>query len=434
MKHRSSITLLALACCALAPAAATAQWRPLGLAGREVNRLREHGGSLYACTSTGLFRLSSDSPDTIWNQAGFAGQEVFGLAGLGPQTLLAARRLTGPTDTVSLFRSVDSGASWQPFQNGFGAGGSRQAFRLLAPAATPGTAFAGNSRIEKTTDGGLTWRVVAQAQVLNALEAAPANPQVLWAGGETVIFQPHVIKSVDGGETWKPFALFAGGDNAVDAIAGHPTDAEIVYLGMEGRVMKSENGGTTWSTVTSPDPSMYTFGLAIRPFLPLKLYAAGASFTPDPRGVVFHQSLDGGFTWQAIAYPAAAGFGANHLLLHTGAIEETVYVATGNGVYRHTQGTVDVPASAHAPRITLRGHPNPFARIAVIELSLPRTGRVAMRVVDPSGRTVAVLLDTVLEAGLHRIRWDARGVRSGVYFCRLEAGAEKRSLKLLRLE
>jgi hypothetical protein len=38
-------------------------------------------------------------------------------------------------------------------------------------------------------------------------------------------------------------SVFAGGDNAVDAIAAHPTDPDVVYLGMEGRVMKSEDGG-----------------------------------------------------------------------------------------------------------------------------------------------------------------------------------------------
>lgn len=434
MTRGTTISLLALACWALilAPPAA-AQWRPLGLGGHEVSRLREHRGFLYACTPAGLFRLASDSPDTVWSPVGFAGQEVRDLAGLDPQTLLAAKALTSPTDTVSLFRSVDGGTSWQPFQNGFGAGGNRQAFRLLAPAATPGTVFAGNSRIEKSTDGGLSWLVVAQASALNALEVSPASPQVLWAGGETVIFWPYVLKSVDGGESWKKYEPFAGGDNAVDAIAGHPTDPAAVYLGMEGRVMKSEDGGATWSTLTSPDPTIYTFGLTIRPFLPLKIYAAGASFVPDPRGVVFHQSLDGGLTWQAIAYPAAAGFGVGHLLLRTGAIEETLYVATWNGVYRHTQGTVAATAQGPAPGIALRCRPNPFSRIAVIELALPRTGRVSVRIVDPSGRTVAVLMDAVVQAGLHRARWDARGLRSGVYFCRLQAGAETRSLKVLRL-
>ena len=90
--------------------------------------------------------------------------------------------------------------------------------------------------------------------------------------------------------------------------------------------------------------------MAIRPFLPLKVFAAGASFTPDPRGVVFHQSLDGGQSWQATSYAMDAGLGVRHLMLATGGVEETLYVATYNGVYRHTQSTVGASFRGMGPQ------------------------------------------------------------------------------------
>ena len=413
---------------------AGAEWQPLGLTARPVNRLRAHGDFLYACATDGLHRLSFGAQDTSWTLVGFGGQSVLDLTGLNAQTLLAAKALTGdPADTVSIFRSTDGGASWQPFQNGFGAGttSGRQARHLLTLDAS--VLLAASGRIEKSVNGGISWRVVTQASVLNALEQSPANPQLLWAGGETVIFSPYVLKSTDAGETWKQINVFAGGDNAVDAIAGHPTNPNYVYLGMEGRVMKSEDGGMSWDTLTSPDSTIYTFGLAARPFLPLKLYAAGASFVANPLGVVFYQSLDEGFSWQTISHPANAGYGVNHLLLKTGASAETVYVATGNGVYRYDYRQTGV-TPPETSLLTLQTTPNPFFLSTTIEFTLSSFQEVVLRVVDTQGRVVATPVHGPMSAGPHRVSWNPHGLASGIYFLRLQSGDVARSTKVIRIE
>ncbi|HET9325653.1 MAG TPA: hypothetical protein VFQ05_02655 [Candidatus Eisenbacteria bacterium] len=406
---------------------ASAAWRPLGLSGRDVHKLRSIGGDLYACTDDGLYRLSAGAPDTTWAQIGFTGRRVFDILSLAPGALLASRGLTGATnDTISLFRSVDAAVTWQPFQNGFGSGGAtfaRQARFMLGPHAAGEPLFAVGSRIEKSSDGGMSWRVVSELSCgLNALERSPANASVLWAGGETVIFSPCVLRSTDLGETWKLQSLFAGGDNAVDAIAGHPLNADYAYVGMEGWVQKTEDGGAHWTPLTSPDPSMYTFGMAVRPFGALKLYAAGARFMPDPRGVVFHQSEDGGLSWQAIAYPAAAGYGVNHLLLRTGSIEETLYVATGNGVYRHTQGVVDVPIEPAPASLSLAVRPNPSDGPVTIEFALPQAARATVKVFDIRGRMVAEPAARFYPPGVHAVPWNPAGLPGGLYLIGLRIG------------
>lgn len=410
----------------VAPAAGA--WRPLGLSGRDVDKLRSIGGDLYACTDAGLHRLSSDTSDTTWTLVGFGGQRVFDVLALSPGALLASRALSGATgDTISLFRSLDAGVSWHPFQNGFGAGGTTFAHQgriMLGPQSAGAPLFAVGSRIEKSTDGGMSWRVVVSQLScgLNVLERSPANASLLWAGGETVIFSPCVLKSSDLGETWKEQSLLAGGDNAVDAIAGHPTLSDRVYVGMEGWVMRTEDGGRNWTPLTSPDPSMYTFGMAVRPFGTLKLYAAGARFAPDPRGVVFHQSLDGGLSWQAIAYPAAAGYGVNHLLLMTGSIEETLYVATGNGVYRHTQGTVDVAPAITFPHAELSARPNPSGGPITIEFAAPEAKQVTVKVFDVRGRAVAELAARTYSHGVHTAQWNPADLPAGLYLICLQVG------------
>jgi hypothetical protein len=52
-----------------------------------------------------------------------------------------------------------------------------------------------------------------------------------------------------------------------------------------------------------------------------------------------------------------------------------------------------------------------------------------------NGRSVAELVRGVRPAGEHSVRWDATGVRSGAYLCRIEAsgadGASIRTTKIL---
>ena len=72
--------------------------------------------------------------------------------------------------------------------------------------------------------------------------------------------------------------------------------------------------------------------------------------------------------------------------------------------------------------------PNPFHARTTIRFELPRRSPVRVRVFDVTGRLVRTLLDgTLMEPGRHEVVWDGRadggrGVGSGLYFCRLEAG------------
>jgi len=81
-----------------------------------------------------------------------------------------------------------------------------------------------------------------------------------------------------------------------------------------------------------------------------------------------------------------------------------------------------------------RPRPNPFNPRTAIAFELPRTGPVSLVAYDPRGRRVARIVDGVLAAGRHRVVWsgrDASGrpVASGVYFLRLEAGGERRTVR-----
>ena len=86
-----------------------------------------------------------------------------------------------------------------------------------------------------------------------------------------------------------------------------------------------------------------------------------------------------------------------------------------------------------------QNHPNPFNPSTMIAYRLPRKCRVALEVYDISGRRTAVLIDKEQDRGSYEAVWngkDAKGnsVASGLYFCRLTAGNQTISRKMVLLK
>ncbi len=66
--------------------------------------------------------------------------------------------------------------------------------------------------------------------------------------------------------------------------------------------------------------------------------------------------------------------------------------------------------------------PNPCNAEATIVFTLGHDAPVELRVYNAAGQQVAVLVDEVLPAGRHEVRWSVHDLPSGVYFYRIKAG------------
>ncbi len=91
--------------------------------------------------------------------------------------------------------------------------------------------------------------------------------------------------------------------------------------------------------------------------------------------------------------------------------------------------TVTDPVPAPVAFALGPGYPNPFNQRVVIPFSLAARAEVRLAVYDALGRVVRRLLNAELDSGLHQAHWDGRDERgtaaaSGVYFVRLQAGAQ----------
>jgi hypothetical protein len=70
----------------------------------------------------------------------------------------------------------------------------------------------------------------------------------------------------------------------------------------------------------------------------------------------------------------------------------------------------------------LQNYPNPFNPTTVVSYQLPAAAMVHLVVFDLLGREVATLVNETQPAGAHSVTFDARGLSSGSYICRLTAG------------
>lgn len=184
-------------------------------------------------------------------------------------------------------------------------------------------AATGSGGLWKTTNGGVTWKPIFERQgtfSIGDIALAPSNPDVVWVGtGESnvrnsVSFGDGVYKSTDAGKTWQHMGLRES--EHVSAIAIHPSNPDIVYVGALGHafgpneergVFMTTDGGKTWTKTLYIDREHGVSDLEMDSSNPNILYAGMWSFDRKPwthrsgseKGG-FYRSIDGGRTWSKI--------------------------------------------------------------------------------------------------------------------------------------
>jgi flagellar hook assembly protein FlgD len=59
------------------------------------------------------------------------------------------------------------------------------------------------------------------------------------------------------------------------------------------------------------------------------------------------------------------------------------------------------------------------------------TAQVSIKVYTITGQEVETLVEGTVPAGEHDLNWDASGLASGVYICRMLAGNASKSIKMV---
>jgi photosystem II stability/assembly factor-like uncharacterized protein len=145
----------------------------------------------------------------------------------------------------------------------------------------------GRGRLFSSEDGGRTYAVVPglpQTSEMTALVMIAGS-----AGTLAAVIDGRTMISRDGGRTWSD-AGFGGADAPVDMIATDATRPQRIWAAAHGRIVNSDDLGSSWHSVgrSLPEPKARVRGIAA------SADAATVVISSD-RGI--YRSEDGGQTW-----------------------------------------------------------------------------------------------------------------------------------------
>ncbi|MEP6800432.1 MAG: hypothetical protein ABJC07_00740 [Acidobacteriota bacterium] len=237
-------------------------------------------GTLYAGTNAGVFRTNNGG--NIWTaqRAGLGKINVQALA-IDPTN---TRVIYAGTTAAGVFRSTDSAATWSASSNGLASPDVRS---LAIDPSAPGTLYAGTAAgISKSTDAASTWGSRLSANV-RSLAIDPVTPATIYAGAEGLFTNSGVLKSGDGGTSWTPMNSGLG-SVPVRSIAVRQNQPATVFIGTSGSgVYGSSDGGSTWRQLPGSPSSVNT----------VVLDPAGSNiYVGAPTG--FFRSADDGKNWR----------------------------------------------------------------------------------------------------------------------------------------
>ena len=285
--------------------------------------------------------------------------------------------------------------------------------------------YTAGAGIFKTTNQGDSWELVWKCpdenekyRVLDSIHFA--NENIGWAAGNYGM----LVKCTDG-EYWQAQSsisdmpilkiFFVDEDNGF--IACSYLSGEDQRTGM----FKTRNGGATWEKL--PDCLIFVNDIYFHDS------RQGWAIGSDKFGKgVIQQTQDGGEHWsEQVSHLTAP--------LHAFSYQDGFLWAVGESslVLRKSLSTAikdkkqDVPFRSHL----FQNYPNPLNPSTTIEFELPKPAFVTLKVYNLLGEEVTLLIAEQRLAGIHRFDWDAKGLASGVYLYRLEAGDFVQSKKLI---
>ena len=406
----------------------SAQWfETTAPEGGTVNSFAWSSGRLYAGNNDGVF-LSSDSGAT-WMalNEGLTDRRIWSVA-------VHNGMLFAGTNDSGAFRSWDDGYTWVRMKHGLG----DRRIRALASdgmnlfAATLGGVF-------RSDDNGLSWRAVNQGLTNLFVRTLHCCEGRIWAGtlGGGIYF------SSDSGSTWEQ--RNAGLEN-VNIMSIASTGSHL-FAGTYGGLFLSLDEGLQWHQIdpTGANPMPRTGekenpgSLSHEPKTVYTLAVRGRHVFIGmmENGVYFTD--DGGQSW----IPLNEGLSRLSLYSIFTSPFHLFVGKYGGGVGRYPLSgiisSIRLPGRAASRSIQLRpNYPNPFNPSTTITFEIPQLGgamsalnNVRLTVYDPAGREVVQLLEGWRGPGTHSVQWDARGLPAGLYLCRLSAGSQVQSRKML---
>jgi photosystem II stability/assembly factor-like uncharacterized protein len=287
--------------------------------------------------------------------------------------------------------------------------------------------YAGSAVVAKSTDGGDSWSITNNSQVLDggpavSMTVSYTNPDVAYVA--TAPFngnRGNVFVTQNGGNTWEkitgdlPDRYFM--DLEVD-----PTNDAIAYVAVGGygssHLYRTKDYGLTWEDIGVGLPDLPTNAIAVDPLFPNNIYIG------NDLGVF--SSVDFGATWQT--YLEGLPEAVVVFDLKISPANRKLRVAThGNGIYQRDlleAAYVNKTQVVLNERFMMNIFPNPAATKATLRYQLIDKQLITVELLDNRGGLYKTVLWETQQAGEHQVNLPVQEIPSGIYYCRLKAGQQ----------
>jgi hypothetical protein len=364
--------------------------------------------TLFAGTGEGEVYLTTDGGNH-WRMV------ISGLSSIHSLTVIGTELFASAG--AGAFRSADKGTSWTKIDSGltatfisFAVAGN-VLIGAVAGVVIPHSGGTTGSGIFRSTNRGASWTLAGLADtVVLSLAASVSN---VYAG----VDYSGVFRSTNEGASWQRVSSGLSWNSSVYCLALNATN---LFAGVSSQgVYRSTDNGASW------------FGPIFSSYYVHECLCAGeSSLFVVADGL--YASNDNGATWRGYwdGLP-------NRVVLSQAILGDYFYIGMQEGVFKRPLSDI-VPTKEpvdHLPDAfsLLQNYPNPFNPSTTIRYGLPHNAAVQLSIINTLGQQVALLQNGEQDAGYHEVRFDGKGVSSGVYYYRIQAGEFVQTKKLLLL-
>jgi len=383
------------------------------------NNTGYHSGVLYNGSTMNIYKTTNGGLNYTAQNSFYTSQRFMSIFIIHPDTVL----ICGNYGII--LRTFNGGQNWIPFVY---TDTTIQFWGMHFVNSNTGFVAGSYGTILKTTNKGGNWiQQVTPGQ--NALDGIWfVNENTGYVGGSFLI-----LKTTNAGDNWVNMnGSFISGFETATAIYFSDVN-NGVYCTNAGRIVKTTDGGNTWSLVHSM-PSVGIWGLSF--------VNAQTGYGCTSTGKVL-KTTNAGNNWGEQNTPLSENLYEIHF-----PSEQTGYIASWSGkILKTTNGglTYITKNETGIPKdySLSQNYPNPFNPSTNIKFDLAPFSRgvgeargvlTTLKVYDISGKEIATLVNEKLQPGSYEVTFNSYGIPSGVYFYKLTSGNYQETKKMVLLK
>lgn len=309
-------------------------------------------------------------------------------------------------------KTTNGGTDWQVI-----ASGSLEHLRDVEILNAQNVLICGdNGTILLSTDAGETYNLVQNITSRKLSDISFYNTNIGFIVGD----DGTVLKTENGGQTWVEFSTIYGNLNSV----GIMSESDVVAVGYNGTdvgvLFRSNDGGRTWI----PYEEQFSLSTTLNDVV---FFSSSEGIIVGENGLILRTG-NGGISWSISPTSAlsidlfSVAFANANNGISVGENGTELYTTDGGVTWKETNPATNVNGSKpRVDNIISKNFPNPFNPSTTISYQLPNDANVQINVFDITGKQVASLFDGSQRAGNHSVKFDASNLSSGVYFYRITA-------------